>query len=129
VVFVDSNLPTHGNSFLAEWSDAGRAKVVAEIAANNGYWPPLPPEDYVRHELTDAQITRIVSRSTPHPGATLTEPAILNCPLDALPATYVTCTATPPEAAAHWQLVELNTGHWPMFSRPRELARLLIDRG
>jgi hypothetical protein len=24
-----------------------------------------------------------------------------------------------------WQVVELPTGHWPMFSRPRELAELL----
>ena len=24
-----------------------------------------------------------------------------------------------------WQFVELPTGHWPMFSRPRELAELL----
>lgn len=24
-----------------------------------------------------------------------------------------------------WERVELDTGHWPMFSQPRELARVL----
>jgi hypothetical protein len=30
-------------------------------------------------------------------------------------------------AGPEWRLVELPTGHWPMFSRPVDLAELLID--
>ncbi len=30
-------------------------------------------------------------------------------------------------AGPEWRLVELPTGHWPMFSRPDDLAELLID--
>lgn len=26
-----------------------------------------------------------------------------------------------------WNLVDLDTGHWPMFSQPRELARVLHE--
>jgi hypothetical protein len=26
-----------------------------------------------------------------------------------------------------WRLVEMDTGHWPMFSQPRELARIFLD--
>lgn len=26
----------------------------------------------------------------------------------------------------HWRLVEMDTGHWPLFSQPRELARILL---
>lgn len=26
-----------------------------------------------------------------------------------------------------WRLVEMETGHWPMFSKPRELARILAE--
>jgi hypothetical protein len=26
-----------------------------------------------------------------------------------------------------WRLVTMNTGHWPMFSQPRELAKILLD--
>jgi hypothetical protein len=30
-------------------------------------------------------------------------------------------------AGPEWRFVELPTGHWPMFSRPEDLARLLLD--
>ncbi|WP_443073571.1 hypothetical protein [Streptomyces sp. NBC_01429] len=26
----------------------------------------------------------------------------------------------------HWRPARLDTGHWPMFSQPRELARILL---
>jgi pimeloyl-ACP methyl ester carboxylesterase len=86
--------------------------------------------------LTDEQIARIVGGSTPHPGATLTEPAVLTRPLGELPATYIKCLLDGSEpdddvaellTSEHWRLVEPDTGHWPMFSQPRELTRLLLD--
>jgi hypothetical protein len=52
-----------------------------------------------------------------------------------LPVTYIKCLLDSPEPSAtakllsseRWRLVTMDTGHWPMFSRPRELARILID--
>lgn len=32
-----------------------------------------------------------------------------------------------PLTSRHWRLVEMDTGHWPMFSRPGEPARILLD--
>ncbi|MEU1623611.1 alpha/beta hydrolase, partial [Streptomyces sp. NPDC005722] len=67
---------------------------------------------------------------------TLTEPAVLETPLGDLPATYIKCTLGDPEpsddvaellTSGSWRLREMDTGHWPMFSQPRELARILID--
>jgi hypothetical protein len=26
-----------------------------------------------------------------------------------------------------WHLVEMKTGHWPMFSQPNELTRILLE--
>ncbi|MFJ4240723.1 alpha/beta fold hydrolase [Streptomyces iakyrus] len=131
VVFVDANVPVDGESFLSGWpSDHVRQA----IDDHGGYWPPLGPEDYAGQGLTDEQIARIVGGSTPHPGVTLTEPAALTGPLDALPATYVKCLLDGdepmPAVAAFlksdsWELVTLDTGHWPMVSQPRALARVL----
>ncbi|HEU4947419.1 MAG TPA: hypothetical protein VFT31_09715 [Kribbella sp.] len=28
-----------------------------------------------------------------------------------------------------WELVELSTGHWPMFSQPEQLAKVLDEQG
>ncbi|MDQ0746269.1 pimeloyl-ACP methyl ester carboxylesterase [Streptomyces africanus] len=134
VVFVDANVPVDGESFLSGWpSDHVRQS----IAEHDGFWPPLGAPDYAGQGLTDEQIARIVG-STPHPGATLTEPAVLTRPLADLPATYVKCLLDgdePMPAVAEllksdsWELVELDTGHWPMFSQPQALARLLDAAG
>ncbi|MFD6360214.1 alpha/beta fold hydrolase [Streptomyces roseolus] len=140
VVFVDSSVPVDGESFASAWPDGGAA-VKASIAENGGFWPLVPAAHYDGEGLTDEQIARLVRGSTPHPGATLTEPAVLAGPLSELPATYVLCLpdgaasddTEPDEDVAellnskHWRLVEMNTGHWPMFSQPRELAQVLID--
>lgn len=136
VVFVDANVPTPNGSFVSAWPD-GRTAVEASIAANDGFWPPQQPADYEGQGLTSEQIARLLAGATPHPGATLTEPAVLTHPLAELPATYVKCLldgAEPHPAVANllstgpdWQLVTLDTGHWPMFSAPSDLARVLLD--
>ncbi|GIH99413.1 alpha/beta fold hydrolase [Planobispora takensis] len=134
VVFVDSSVPADGEAFVAAWPDGGTA-VKASIAENGGFWPLASAAHYDGHGLTDEQIARILAGSTPHPGATLTEPAVLARPLDELPATYVRCLLTGDElghdvaellTGGHWRLAEMDTGHWPMFSRPRELAQILL---
>ncbi|ONI74699.1 esterase [Actinosynnema sp. ALI-1.44] len=135
VVFVDSCVPADGEAFTATWPDGGAALKVS-IAENGGFWPPAPAAHYDGHGLTDDQIARIVDGSTPHPGATLTEPAVLGRPLGELPATYVLCLlggAEPSDDVAklltgeRWRLAQMDTGHWPMFSQPRELARILLE--
>ncbi|SNT34015.1 Pimeloyl-ACP methyl ester carboxylesterase [Streptosporangium subroseum] len=135
VVFVDSSLPADGEAFVSAWPDGG-AMVKASIAENGGFWPLVTAAHYDGQGLTDEQIARIVAGSTPHPGATLTEPAVLSRPLDELPATYIQCLlagAGPGSGVAelltgkHWRLVDMDTGHWPMFSRPRELAQIFLQ--
>ncbi|MEU9479070.1 alpha/beta fold hydrolase [Streptomyces sp. NPDC048191] len=133
VVFVDSNVPEDGVSFLDGFpSDHIRAS----LSEHDGVWPLLPPAAYAGQDLTDEQIARLIDEGTPHPAATLTEPAVLKRPLAELPATYVKCLLDGPEPlpavtealrGGRWELVGLNTGHWPMFSTPRELARLLKE--
>ncbi|MEV4738832.1 alpha/beta hydrolase [Streptomyces sp. NPDC049555] len=136
VVFVDSDVPVDGRSFVSAWPDGGET-VKASIAGNGGFWPVAPAAHYAGQGLTDEQIARIVAGSTPHPGASLTEPAVMARPLGELPATYIHCllddaalgedVALLLATGTRWRLVEMDTGHWPMFSRPRELARILLD--
>ncbi|MBZ4318401.1 alpha/beta fold hydrolase [Streptomyces huiliensis] len=135
VVFVDAEVPADGVPFVSAWPDGGAA-VLKEIAEHDGHRPVAPPSHYAGHGLTDEQIARIVDGSTPHPGTTLSEPAVLPRPLAELPGTYVVCLlagAEPSDRAAElltgerWRRADLDTGHWPMFSRPRELAAVLLD--
>src|SRR5690606_25642288 len=119
--------------FLSGWPSE---EVRRSIAEHGGVWPPPPAGEFAGQGLTDDQIARILARATPHPGATLTGPAVLDGSPGDLPATYVKCLLDgedpPPAAAAHlaggrWELGRMGTGHWPMCSRPRELARILHE--
>ena len=134
VVFVDSAVPVDGEPFASIMPDGGTA-LKATLAENAGFWPIMSAAHFEEHGLTEEQIARIMAGATPHPGATLTEPAVLARSVDNLPATYIRCF---PEdeldkdlaeliTRGNWQLVELDTGHWPMFSKPRELAQILLD--
>ncbi|MEU9355406.1 alpha/beta hydrolase [Streptomyces griseoloalbus] len=133
VVFVDAAVPVDGESFLSGWPSEDVRRSIDE---HDGHWPPPTADDYAGQGLTDEQIARVVGGATPHPGPSLTEPAVLRRPPGELPATYVKCLLDgeePPPAAAEplksgkWELVTMDTGHWPMFSRPRELARILHE--
>jgi pimeloyl-ACP methyl ester carboxylesterase len=135
VVFVDSEVPIDGDSFASHWYE-GPAALEASIAENGGFWQPLNAADYGDQGLTDEQIARIVGGSTPHPGATLIEPAVMERSVGELPVTYIKCLLDSPEpsgtvakllSSERWRLVTMDTGHWPMFSQPSELARILLD--
>ncbi|MGT2529559.1 alpha/beta fold hydrolase [Streptomyces nojiriensis] len=135
VVFVDSNVPADGSSFVSTWWE-GPAKLEAAIAGNGGSWAPLTAADCQGQGLTDEQTARLVGGATPHPGDSLAEPAVLAGSLGELPATYVKCLLDGPEpnddvavllTGERWRLVEMDTGHWPMFSQPHELARILLE--
>lgn len=131
VVFVDSNVPADGQSFVSRLP-----QVAAAIAEHGGYWPPVTAADCAGQGLTTEQITHFLDGATPHPGASLTEPAVLARPLGELRATYLKCLLDSPEpnpdvatllTGDRWRLVSLDTGHWPMFSQPHALARILLE--
>ncbi|MGA4731670.1 alpha/beta fold hydrolase [Micromonospora taraxaci] len=133
VVFVDAEVPVDGGSFASGWWQ-GQEAFEAQLTENGGYWPPIGAADLDGHGLADEQVARLIEGSVPHPGATLTEPAVLTRPLGELPATYIKCLLDGPEpndtvatllASDNWRLVTMDTGHWPMFSQPTELARIL----
>ncbi|MGW7411073.1 alpha/beta fold hydrolase [Streptomyces sp. NPDC054863] len=134
VVFVDSDVPVHGEAFVPSAPDPRRAPLLKSIEENGGFWHALTASELADQDLTDEQIARILDGATPHPGVSLTEPAELQGWLGALPATYVKCLldgAEPSDDVAklleseRWDLVRMNTGHWPMFSQPQELVAVL----
>ncbi|HEY3555993.1 MAG TPA: alpha/beta hydrolase [Kribbella sp.] len=134
VVYVDSSVPVDGRSFADAWSEDDRAWLEEQLLEGDGTWLPASAEHFAGQDLSDEAIGLLVSRSTPHPGLTLTQPARLTRPIGELPTTYIKClmagdTPSPDVQAQlespHWELVELQTGHWPMLSRPDALAKIL----
>ena len=136
VVYVDSSIPADGMSFADAWDEEDRAWLEDQLAEGDGTWLPAGPEYFVDQDLSEEAITLLATRGTPHPGLTLTEPARLTRPIGELPTTYIKClmagdTPSPDVQEAlkspHWELIELETGHWPMLSQPDELTKILSE--
>lgn len=105
-------------------------------------WDEHAAQDASIEGIDDDGLAQLRERAVPHPAGVAREPVRVSNPvrLD-VPATVV-CTSIPsqvlrelasPEPPFHTELLELRdltwvdlpTGHWPMFSRPAELAEVL----
>jgi pimeloyl-ACP methyl ester carboxylesterase len=132
-VFLDANLPADGQAMTDEWSERGRELVRAGVTGNGGLWPVPEIEDFDGHDLDPEQVSWILGHALAHPGHTLFEPALLTRPMAELSATYVTCMRPygqlrrRPRVPGSWWRVELDTGHWPMVSRPHDLVSVLDE--
>ena len=132
VVYVDSGPSSDGSAF-----DASVPADVVEV--------PLPPFDQLAaggaslEGLSDDDLQRFRERAVPEPGPVMREQVHLgNDARRDVPATIIACSF-PAEVAMQMarqghpmmaetatlrdlELVDLPTGHWPMWSRPADLA-------
>jgi len=110
---------------------------------------PLPPLEKLREEenldgLSDEQLETFERRAVPQPGGVLREAAVLTNEARLEVPTTVIATGFPSEQykegvekgwaflgglaeLRHVTWVDLPTSHWPMWSRPRELAAIIGD--
>ncbi|MBD8868295.1 alpha/beta hydrolase [Nocardioides donggukensis] len=131
IVYVDSGPAADGSAF-----DASLPDDVDEVA--------LPPFDRLGEQasldgLAEEDLERFRRRAVPEPGPVLREPThLVDDRRRDIPATIIACSM-PSEVM--WQMareghpmlaevgtlreldvVDLRTGHWPMWSRPADLA-------
>jgi pimeloyl-ACP methyl ester carboxylesterase len=152
VVWLDSSPVPDGIAIVDALSPEQRARQERDVRERgDGWrWPVVDRETLASGMfgsaagLDEAQLTLIVERATPQPYATFTSPLRLTGrEQPPYRRAMIVCTAGgmtvamlreliaqgDPRAAAldapDWELYELATGHWPMFSSPVELAELL----
>ncbi|MET2011527.1 alpha/beta fold hydrolase [Microbacterium chocolatum] len=134
VVWVDSGPAAPGVAFAPDLPDA-----VAEL--------PLPPFDALAQQaslegLSAGDLERFRTRAVPEPGPVLRQPIALSNPQrHAVPTTLVCCSLPSAQVreladAGHPMfaevallddvtVVDLPTGHWPMWSRTADLAETI----
>lgn len=107
----------------------------------------LPPPDWAAlaadvSTVDDAAVARLTALSVGHPAATATTPIRLTGAWEPLPRLGILSSFTADQVRAmaenvplmrhmageRWQYEELPTWHWPMISRPADLARILHER-
>jgi pimeloyl-ACP methyl ester carboxylesterase len=139
LVYIDAVVPQPGESWSSTHTPATReARIAAAEAAHDYSFPPPDPSVY---GLSGEQYEWVKRRQVRHPGHSYTaelqfEPARVA----SVPRTFVDCVS-PPLATidvsrrrvrdpafwgAPWRIVEMDTGHDPMVSAPRELTQVLL---
>ncbi|MFF3412233.1 alpha/beta fold hydrolase [Streptomyces sp. NPDC002742] len=151
IVHLDAGMPRHGDRALTLMPDEAirdRLSHGAGAAEDERLIPPPPHEGWQRWGsvagLPSAALARLAENAVPQPVGTLTQPLRLSGAVSALPTTGVLCTGNGSSIAMVEGLVglgdprfqvlaeprvsffELDTGHWPMLSRPGEVADVLL---
>ncbi|MBA9005686.1 alpha/beta hydrolase [Thermomonospora cellulosilytica] len=148
VVYVDTAPLPSGmaqQDFLDPEERAETERRVAE--EGGGVMMPPPPFDPAADPaglagLSPERLAELRERATPQPYRTATQPLLRPDRLPDTPKTMIATSIPLPlvkELAAggnpvfaamtgpEWSHLELPTGHWPMLSRPADLADLLAD--
>lgn len=151
VVYVDAGPLPSGSSFM-DFLEEGQREFVTRIIdeRGGGTMVPVPTREEFGSDfpaslegIEEAGLDRMMTMATPQPVNTWTQPLTraMSQEARAVPKTLI-ATSLPLTvveqliAAGHpwfaelagpeWTFEELPTGHWPMFSRPAELAEILI---
>ena len=139
LVFVDTGpLPDGTAQCEFDEPDEQAAKAALVATHGDGWRLPPPPWAQLGADLDDGTLAALVERSVPQPWATATQPVSLTGAWEKLPRLGVLCGFTAEQARAmaaapmfrhmadeRWEYVELPTSHWPMFTRPADLAAIL----
>lgn len=137
VIWVDSGPVAAGSAFAPGFPDDAR-----EL--------PLPAFDVLGHQaslegLSADVLERFRARAVPQPAPVLRQPVdLVNDERLRVPTTLICCSVSGEQVKAlveaghpmfvevgsltDVEIVDLPTGHWPMWSRPRDLAKV-ISRG
>ena len=142
LVYVDTGPLPDGVAQVEFSPPDEQQQTAAMVAEHGGGWRlPAPPwrELAAASDVDDATVALLAERSVDQPYATATTPVRLTGAWEPIPRLGVlssfTIEQTEHMAAAvpiarhmageRWRFVELPTWHWPMLSRPSELAAIL----
>jgi pimeloyl-ACP methyl ester carboxylesterase len=147
LVFVDTG-PLPDGTAQADFGPPDEQERNAKLVASTGDGWTLPPPPWAAlagdvADLDPAVVDLLTERSVPQPWATATAPARLTGAWETLPRLGIMCSFTGEQARGmaaaapifqhmdgdQWQYEDLPTWHWPMLSRPTELADLLHRAG
>lgn len=146
IVYVDSGPLPDGMAQFDFLSPEAQRKLREQVATEGQGWlVPAPPFDPVADPvnlegISEKQLARLRDRATPEPLGASMQPLRRPDAIPATPKTMIACTFSPDQVRAmasggnpifglmaEMNLRHLPTGHWPMFSRPKELAALLDE--
>jgi pimeloyl-ACP methyl ester carboxylesterase len=137
LVYLDAFVQTNGQALFDLLRPERRAFFEQQANLHGDGWR-VPPPPAIALGLADESAARwLTAKMTPQALKTFTQPLALANPADAIPRTFIQCSAGPMTASfvpfadrarttQGWQYHELAVGHDAMLIAPGDLADLLI---
>lgn len=139
LILLDAVLPQANHCFFDSiGADAAAYMTGLAVPGPDGQGPVVPwfssdqlDSMYPGHGMTPQTVAWVQSLAAPQPLSIYRSvPTHRTLQDSSVPTTYIRCRHTPPptDTAAlpeHWRQVDLNAGHWPMFTAPTELTTAL----
>ena len=149
LVYLDTGPIPSGTALIDLFPPEARRHIEGQVEELGDGWRfPMPqPEELASmgslEGLDDDLLKELRSRAVPQPFGTYTQPLRLeNSVREELTKVAILCSFSLDQVkkmiardepvfrelvGPTWQFLELPTGHWPMFSRPEDLANMLLD--
>jgi pimeloyl-ACP methyl ester carboxylesterase len=149
LVYLDTAPLPDCTAVIDTFPPEARQRIENQLEELGGGWQfAMPPWEELAsmaslEGVDEDQLRLLYSRATPQPFGTYTQPLRLTNPArEELPKVGIVCSFSLARvqemiasdnplfrelAGPEWKFVELPTGHWPMFSRPDDLAELLLS--
>jgi len=149
LVYLDTAPLADGASLIEKFPPELRTRTEERVQKLGEGWRfPIPPPEELANMVSlegvdEDHLRLLYARATPQPFGTYTQPLHLKNPArEALPKLGILCSFSLDQVkemiasdnplfreldGPEWRLVELPTAHYPMFSRPEDLAELLLD--
>jgi pimeloyl-ACP methyl ester carboxylesterase len=149
LVYLDTGPLPDGTALIETFPTEARRHIEKQVEDwGDGWRWPMPPAEELTNMASlegvdDDHLKLLRSRATAQPFGTYTQQQRLENPArEELPKLGILCSFSLDQvqemiardnplfrglAGSGWRFVELPTGHWPMFSRPEDLAKLLLD--
>ena len=149
LVYLDTAPLPDGGSLIEKFPPQARQRTEDQVQELGEGWKfPMPPPEELANMtnlegVDEEHLGLLRSRATPQPYRTYTQPLRLENPArERIPKLGILCSFSLDQveemvasgnpsfremASPNWRFVELLTGHYPMFSRPDDLAAVLLD--
>jgi pimeloyl-ACP methyl ester carboxylesterase len=149
LVYLDTGALPDGTVLIETFPPEARRHIEQQVEELGDGWRfPMPPQEELAtfgslEGLDDDRLELLRSRAVDQPFGTFTRSLALQNPArEELPKVGILCSFSLEEVQAiiasgnplfremvgpNWRFVELPTGHYPMFSRPDDLAAVLLD--
>jgi pimeloyl-ACP methyl ester carboxylesterase len=149
LVYLDTAPLPDGTALIETFPPEVREHIEGQVEELGEGWRwPMPPQEELANfgsleGVDDDHLRLLRSRATPQPFGTYKgRLRLVNPAREGLPKLGIVCSFSLTQvqemiagghplfrelSAPNWRFVELPTGHWPMFSRPEDLAALLLD--